>query len=158
MIAGTLAGSGAGTARPAGQANEADFLIVDLQQVTSIANGSVPRHYAPTLTRSSDLVAFKRNASVSHHMPIGKNITPTLVRGDGGGEIVISGSLIGVRRLTPIECERLQGFPDGWTAFCENGKLVSDSARYQMLGNAVCVPVAKWIGERIVKFDHEIAS
>lgn len=50
-----------------------------------------------------------------------------------------------VRRLTPTECERLQGFPDGWTAG------VSDSARYRMLGNAVCVPVAEWIGRRIVE-------
>lgn len=50
----------------------------------------------------------------------------------------------GVRRLTPLECERLQGFPDGWTA----GE--SDSARYRMLGNAVSVPVAEWIGRRIV--------
>jgi DNA (cytosine-5)-methyltransferase 1 len=51
----------------------------------------------------------------------------------------------GVRRLTPTECERLQGFPDGWTA----GAGQSDSARYRQLGNAVCVPVAEWIGRRI---------
>jgi len=50
----------------------------------------------------------------------------------------------GVRRLTPVECERLQGFPDNWTA----GQ--SDSKRYKQLGNAVCVPVAEWIGRRIV--------
>jgi DNA (cytosine-5)-methyltransferase 1 len=56
---------------------------------------------------------------------------------------------VGVRRLTPIECERLQGFPDGWTAV--NG--MSDSARYRMLGNAVCVPVAEWIGRRIMEMD-----
>jgi len=49
----------------------------------------------------------------------------------------------GVRRLTPTECERLQGFPDGWTA----GQ--SDSARYRQLGNAVTVPVIEWIGRRI---------
>jgi len=49
-----------------------------------------------------------------------------------------------VRRLTPVECERLQGFPDGWTAG------LSDSARYRCLGNAVCVPVAEWIGRRMV--------
>lgn len=48
-----------------------------------------------------------------------------------------------VRRLTPTECERLQGFPDGWTA----GQ--ADSARYKQMGNAVCVPVAEWIGRRI---------
>ena len=53
----------------------------------------------------------------------------------------------GVRRLTPTECERLQGFPDGWTAI--DG--MSDSARYRMLGNAVCVPVAQWIAGRIME-------
>lgn len=50
----------------------------------------------------------------------------------------------GVRRLTPVECERLQGFPDGWT----DGQ--SDSARYRQMGNAVSVPVAEWIGRRLV--------
>jgi DNA-cytosine methyltransferase len=53
--------------------------------------------------------------------------------------------LIGVRRLTPIECERLQGFPDGWTS----GQ--SDTHRYKQLGNAVSVPVAEWIGRRIMQ-------
>ena len=56
----------------------------------------------------------------------------------------------GVRRLTPTECERLQGFPDGWTAFGHDGKPISDSARYRMLGNAVCVPTAEWIAKRIM--------
>jgi len=48
-----------------------------------------------------------------------------------------------VRRLTPTECERLQGFPDGWTA------AFSDSARYRMLGNAVTVNVSEWIFKRL---------
>lgn len=56
-----------------------------------------------------------------------------------------------VRRLTPLECERLQGFPDGWT----DGQ--ADSARYRQLGNAVCVPVAEWIGRRIVGFEEGTA-
>tara|TARA_Y100001970_G_C14248255_1_gene869856 strand:+ start:1547 stop:2719 length:1173 start_codon:yes stop_codon:yes gene_type:complete len=51
----------------------------------------------------------------------------------------------GIRRLTPIECERLQGFPDGWT----EGQ--SDSQRYKQLGNAVSVPVVKAISERLKK-------
>lgn len=50
-----------------------------------------------------------------------------------------------VRRLTPRECERLQGFPDDWTS----GQ--PDSHRYRQLGNAVAVPVAEWIGRRIVE-------
>lgn len=44
-----------------------------------------------------------------------------------------------VRRLTPVECERLQGFPDDWTA----GQ--SDSTRYKQMGNAVAVPVVEWL-------------
>jgi len=49
------------------------------------------------------------------------------------------------RRLTPIECERLQGFPDGWTA----GQ--ADGQRYKQMGNAVAVPVVEWIMRRLVK-------
>jgi DNA (cytosine-5)-methyltransferase 1 len=55
----------------------------------------------------------------------------------------------GVRRLMPLECERLQGFPDGWTAGQKDGP------RYRQLGNAVAVPVAEWIGRRIVAASHE---
>ena len=62
--------------------------------------------------------------------------------------------LVGVRRLTPTECERLQGFPDGWTAFTADGKPQSDSTRYKQMGNAVCVAVAEWLGRRIVEADH----
>ena len=46
-----------------------------------------------------------------------------------------------VRRLTPTEAERLQGYPDGWTEFGAEGKPVSDTRRYQMLGNSVAVPL-----------------
>ena len=49
-----------------------------------------------------------------------------------------------IRRLTPVECERLQGFPDDWTA----GQ--SDSHRYKQMGNAVAVPVVEWIVQGIV--------
>lgn len=59
---------------------------------------------------------------------------------------------MGVRRLTPIECERLQGFPDGWTAI--DGERTPDSPRYRALGNAVCVPVAQWIGRRIIECEE----
>jgi len=48
-----------------------------------------------------------------------------------------------VRRLTPVECERLQGFPDDWTA----GQ--SNSARYKQMGNAVAVPVVEWVIQNI---------
>ena len=54
------------------------------------------------------------------------------------------------RRLTPRECERLQGFPDDWTLVEHNGKPMSDGQRYRQMGNAVTVNVAEWIGRRIL--------
>lgn len=55
-----------------------------------------------------------------------------------------------VRRLTPLECERLQGFPDGWTDIPWRGREhASDSPRYKALGNSMAVPVMRWIGEGI---------
>jgi DNA (cytosine-5)-methyltransferase 1 len=54
-----------------------------------------------------------------------------------------------VRRLTPIECERLQGYPDGWTEFGHDGKEISDTRRYQMLGNSVAVNVVAYIMQSI---------
>ncbi len=60
---------------------------------------------------------------------------------------------VGVRRLTPLECERLQGFPDGWSCLCgtedhELGCKCPDSPRYRAIGNAVTVNVIRWIAER----------
>lgn len=55
-----------------------------------------------------------------------------------------------VRRLTPRECERLQGAPDDWTLVPNGrGKLMADGPRYKMLGNSFAVPVIRWIGEQI---------
>ena len=58
-----------------------------------------------------------------------------------------------VRRLTPLECERLQGFPDGYTLVEYRGKLASDGPRYKALGNSMAVPVMRWIGQRIAAVD-----
>jgi DNA (cytosine-5)-methyltransferase 1 len=55
-----------------------------------------------------------------------------------------------VRRLTPVECERLQGFPDNYTNIKEN---CPDGARYKALGNSMAVPVMRWIGERINSYE-----
>tara|TARA_R100000808_G_scaffold1636_1_gene7248 strand:- start:1775 stop:2965 length:1191 start_codon:yes stop_codon:yes gene_type:complete len=54
-----------------------------------------------------------------------------------------------VRRLTPRECERLQGFPDDYTLIPYRGKPAADAPRYKALGNSMAVPVMRWIGERI---------
>jgi len=61
----------------------------------------------------------------------------------------VAGPTIGVRRLTPRECERLQGFPDDWTLVSHRGKPAADGPRYKAIGNSMAVPVMRWIGKRI---------
>ncbi len=59
----------------------------------------------------------------------------------------------GVRRLLPVECERLMGFPDDWTQVPYRGKPAADSPRYRAVGNSMAVPLMRWIGRRIVAVD-----
>jgi DNA (cytosine-5)-methyltransferase 1 len=64
-----------------------------------------------------------------------------------------------VRRLTPVECERLQGFPDGWTDIPWRGKdHAPDGPRYKALGNSMAVPVMRWLGERVEMVNRLIAE
>lgn len=67
----------------------------------------------------------------------------------GGSETLVSNSNV-LRKLTPLECERLQGFPDNWTNVPYNGKDYSPKTkRYEALGNSIAVPVLRWILERM---------
>ena len=90
------------------------------------------------------------NAWNSNYIPdiVGQAVNAKWAKGSSGpsGDEVqnMVGVSQGVRRLTPVECERLQGFPDNWT----EGQ--SDSHRYRQLGNAVAVPVSQWLGHRLM--------
>jgi DNA (cytosine-5)-methyltransferase 1 len=83
------------------------------------------------------------------------SLASTITRNTGaGGEtqnpaFVAQPPKMAVRRLTPRECERLQGFPDDWTAIPYRGKPAADGPRYKAIGNSMAVPVMRWIGERI---------
>jgi DNA (cytosine-5)-methyltransferase 1 len=72
--------------------------------------------------------------------------------GSGGGHAAIA-SASAVRRLTPRECERLQGFPDDYTLVPYRRGMMADGPRYKALGNSMAVPVMRWIGERIAAVD-----
>jgi DNA (cytosine-5)-methyltransferase 1 len=78
-----------------------------------------------------------------------QDIAPTLTAfmGTGGNNV----PLINVRRLTPRECERLQGFPDDYTLIPYKDKDAIDAVRYHALGNSWAVPVVRWIGRRIME-------
>lgn len=80
------------------------------------------------------------NATQPHY-----NVSPCLTKTDIHGVV----SKLAVRRLTPTECERLQGFPDGHTLVPHRGKPALDGPRYKALGNSMAVPCMRWIGNRI---------
>ena len=143
-VAGTLFANGAGVSRPAGTASEPDFVVFSSGQ----ANEEIGDDIAPTLNLNRD------GAPIAFHQtqdPITGDISPALGVTSGG-----MGALERAipRRLTPRECERLQGFPDDWTRHYHDGKEVADGPRYRMMGNAVTVNVAEWIGRRISSVSH----
>jgi DNA (cytosine-5)-methyltransferase 1 len=83
--------------------------------------------------------------------PVAANQARTYTR-EGSGNFRLSNvahTTMAVRRLTPRECERLQGFPDDYTLIPYRGKLAADGPRYKALGNSMAVPVMAWIGRRI---------
>jgi DNA (cytosine-5)-methyltransferase 1 len=117
----------------------------------------VPSQIAPPLSADADkgdqdtLVAV---AFDTYNQSESGDITQTLCsRGDtpGGNAHLVPAIAThsGVRRLTPTECERLQGFPDGFTDVPRGNKSAADGPRYKALGNSMAVPVVRWIGERI---------
>ena len=96
-----------------------------------------------TDSRATALILFE--ATRVDDVRIHKNISPTVPTYWGtGGSRVPYWLIDKIRRLTPTECERLQGFPDDWTS----GQ--ADSSRYKQIGNAVAVPVVEWIVSRMV--------
>lgn len=124
-------------------------------QLTSVQKDSMVLFHAPEVKRKGKT---ETNQYVISHYgfkdePVRlSNITPTL-KGHGHGHDLMVNSQFGLRRLTPIECERLQGFPDEWTRwglFDGEVKEISDSQRYKMLGNAVSVVVVKAVGKKLL--------
>ncbi len=146
-------------------------LSIDLQQVTSKTNRTQPSVEAPPLTTHGSPVAFDTfNQSTGEQ-------AHTIRSGAGTEGIPATVGIGGVRRLTPVECSRLQGFPDQYCRIPlswhkerritktrtedrwvqrEDGKwglLAPDGPIYKALGNSMAVPVMRWIGERIAMVD-----
>ena len=88
---------------------------------------------------------------------VGEDVSYTLATGQDQTMFVEDGRDYIVRRLTPRECERLQGFPDDWTLIPYRGKPAEecpDTLRYKAMGNSMAVPVMRWIGRRIAEADR----
>lgn len=100
---------------------------------------------------------------LNSHTAICRNVCPTLKCGGNptmvtseSGDKPVGVNPMLVRRLTPLECERLQGFPDGHTLIAWKGKPAEecpDGPRYKAIGNSMAVPVMRWIGRRVAAVD-----
>jgi DNA (cytosine-5)-methyltransferase 1 len=97
-------------------------------------------------------VAFtERTRADQPNFETSEELTYALRNPQGSGT---TSHVMAVRRLTPEECEALQGFPRGYTKVTYRGKPMADGPRYKMLGNSWAVPCVRWIGERIQAVDE----
>lgn len=124
-------------------------------QITSKSNGSKPRYGDPCHPLcATDHAPAICIADSAPNAAIDRDLAGTLKANNNSNNPPIVSSNCSVRRLTPRECERLQGFPDDWTPIPHRGKPAGecpDTPRYKALGNSMAVPVMRWIGERIQK-------
>lgn len=105
---------------------------------------------------SAPCIAFNSKWSSTSGARFDSSEAPTLDRCKPEGTSIMLA--MRVRRLMPIECERLQAFPDGYTAITYGNKPMSDGPRYKMLGNAMNRAVMAWIGQRIAALNESRAA
>ena len=124
-------------------------------QNSASQGASANEHITPTLDKSKTPAVALAHVHVmptmmtSANTPAGHNARS----GHSKDSYIVPCNGMAVRRLTPVECERLQGFPDGYTDIRERGKPTPDGPRYKALGNSMAVPCMRWIGERIATVD-----
>lgn len=174
-ITGTLSASGSGTSRIRGRSNEVDFCIPSIvgalgartglsRGVQDAEAGHMIVHGTQDPCVSDIAFAQGRNNGAENVLvqPIAVDIRNSQINENGPTMSLQSGGIsegrgmcinaiphaltaMAVRRLTPRECERLQGFPDDYTDIPK----AADGPRYKALGNSMAVPVMRWIGKRI---------
>jgi site-specific DNA-cytosine methylase len=111
-----------------------------------------------TLTKADKHAVAQPIAVDAYNQTINEKITQTI--GSSGSDINHIGGVLqtmAIRRLTPKECERLQGFPDDWTKIPYRNKPADqcpDGPRYKACGNSMAVPVMRWIGTRIQMIEN----
>jgi DNA (cytosine-5)-methyltransferase 1 len=160
-VVGTLLGSAAGLSRPAGVGGEPDYCIAYALQGSMIGRED---KNGPQGSGVNEEVCFTLNTIDRHAVAAvdcrnaieSANINGTLQAKSSGGTSLNLNNTVRtgyiVRRLTPTECERLMSFPDGWTEYGHDGRQLSDSARYQALGNSIVVNVLCPIMRNIAQY------
>ena len=136
----SLASNSMKSANPISGCNE-----VDVSKALDTSRGLDPSCNQGGIGVAQPICLMDQGGSV---MNIEHDMTGTLRRETHGHEPVVMQAMA-VRRLTPVECERLQGFPDNYTDIKSKNKPTPDGPRYKALGNSMAVPVMAWIGQRI---------
>lgn len=161
-VAGTIGSGTGGGFRTTDLDGSGAFIVSNAEGSTGLPFLTVS-NISKTVNNQTPLIAF---SSKDYGADAGE-IAPTLramnhsdSHANGGGQLAIAQAST-VRRLTPRECERLQGFPDDYTLIPWRNKAppdCPDSPRYKALGNSMAVPVMRWIGERINAVDAVLAE
>jgi DNA (cytosine-5)-methyltransferase 1 len=124
-----------GVAQPIAFSGQMSVPQTDLDMIQTLQAKNPMAVVAPTLTAANDPSRSPQSSEVTQQV-----------------YSVLQASMA-VRRLSPKECERLQGFPDNYTDIKPKGKATPDGPRYKALGNSMAVPVMAWIGKRIQEVD-----
>lgn len=169
----TLCASGAGCDRPSAQGSQLDYLVQDvpayaIRTAQTGANGiGIDTETAHTMDASApEAVAQRMTFQISKMGGRQVDTAPCIdcrcrngaMQGQDTLAIMERDAAFSpqyvVRRITPVEAERLQGFPDGWTDVEFRGKPAPDTARYKALGNSMTVNVMAWIAKRILMVEN----
>ena len=157
---------GCGTLRSQGGDLGGGSETLAVAQGADVYNGELTGETAVTVTSATGIANASGPKAISWNGDVtpkaSEDVSVTLRSQQGGEGVGVAHLPLTVRRLTPVECERLQGFPDGWTSekmevvlegneWKATGKVVkqADGPRYKAMGNAVTVNVAEWLGKRI---------
>ena len=136
--------------------NRTDFAAKVLFEQESLHGNITSRAEAKKETSGTigkSINYFRRGGNYKYHVDEKSSTLRCTAANDCFDLILDNGRKI--RRLTPVECERLQGFPDNWTRISYRGKPSSqcpDTPRYKAIGNSMAVPVMRWIGKRIERY------
>ena len=143
-----------GSGGPAG--NECGLFVAQpIAFSGQMSNSQTDVDMTQTLGAKNPMAVAQAVGTDLYNCSITGDVSMTLKREDGNPAINQPTVMqaMAVRRLTPKECERLQGFPDNYTDIQPKGKATPDGPRYKALGNSMAVPVMAWIGKRIQEVD-----
>jgi len=117
------------------------------------SNAAVFEDQSPTLkaTQAPASVAYQYDG-YNQNLEEGDGVYRSLRVGRDPSDFVMQSTSMVIRRLTPLECERLMGWPDDHTKYDADEKVIPDTQRYKMCGNGVASPVARWVGQKLRDF------